>query len=50
MSMVSLCNKVWFGTEVWDEYGHEIFEAHRVLGSVGCVIEGQKVWSRRNIL
>ena len=30
MSMVTLYNRVWFGTEVWDEYGHDILEAHRV--------------------
>ena len=36
MAMVTLYNRVWFGTEVWDEYGHDILEAHRVLWSV-CV-------------
>ena len=50
MSMVSLYNKVWFGTEVWDEYGHDILEGYRVLRSVCCFIEGQKVWDGRNIL
>ena len=49
-SMVSLYNKVWFGTEVWDEYGHDILEGHRVLRNVCCFIEGQKVWDGRNIL
>ena len=47
---VSLYNEVWFGTEVWDEYGHDILEGHRVLKSVCCFIEGQKMWDGRNIL
>ena len=43
MSMVTPYNRVWFGIEVWDEYGYDILEAHRVLSSVCCVIGGQKV-------
>ena len=36
---VSLYDKVWFGTEVWDEDGHDILRAYRVWGSVQGVIK-----------
>ena len=35
---VSLYGKVWFGTEVWDNDGHDILRAYRVWGSVRSVI------------
>ena len=35
---VSLYDRVWFGTEVWDEDGHDILRAYRVWGSVRGVI------------
>ena len=36
---VSLYDKVRFGTEVWDEDGHDILRAYRVWGSVQGVIK-----------
>ena len=35
---VSLYDKVWFGTEVWDEDGYGILRAYRVWGSFQSVI------------
>ena len=34
-----LYDKIWFGTEVWDEDGHDILRAYRVWGSVRSVIK-----------
>ena len=38
--IVSLYNKVWFGTGVWEEGGHDILQSHRVKGSVWSVVSG----------
>ena len=47
MSMVTLYNRVWFGTEVWDEYGYDILRHTGycrvcvvVLGVKRCEVEG----------